>query len=143
MWGRGREGAMALAPLSVGFSVSPSATHNQIGPFWCSFPSGWACACSRPLWVSPTNSPVRLGISPAAASTPTGGFSISGLRLYFSVLELWAGRSVTPFTSCYLAGQPQLCPPRSTIRHLAGSTSCVGASPLRPAACLHPSYGSG
>ena len=53
-------------------SVTPSATHNQIGPLWCWFPSGWACACSRPLWVSPTTFPVRLGVSPAAAPTPTG-----------------------------------------------------------------------
>ena len=28
-----------------------------------------------PLWVSPTNSPVRLGVSPAAALTPTGIFN--------------------------------------------------------------------
>ena len=28
--------------------------------------------CSRPLWVSPMNPPVRLGVSPTAASTPTG-----------------------------------------------------------------------
>ena len=38
-------------------------------------PSGWACARSRPLWVSSTNSPVRLRVSPAAASTPTGVFN--------------------------------------------------------------------
>ena len=38
-------------------------------------PNGWACACCRPLWVSPTNSSVRLGVSPAAASTPTGVFN--------------------------------------------------------------------
>ena len=55
------------------FSHSP-ATHNQIGPFWCWFPCGWVCVCSRTLWVSPVNSPVRLGVSPAA-STPTGVFS--------------------------------------------------------------------
>ena len=30
---------------------------------------------SRTLWVSPINSPVRLGVSPAGASTPTGVFS--------------------------------------------------------------------
>ena len=53
-------------------AVPPSATHNQIRPLWCWFPSGWACAHSRPLWVSPTTSPVRLGVSPAAAPTPTG-----------------------------------------------------------------------
>ena len=57
------------------FSVTPSLTHNQSGPFWCCFPSGWACALSSPLWVSPMNSPVRLGVSPAPASTSTGVFS--------------------------------------------------------------------
>ena len=56
-------------------SVTPSATHNQIGPLWCWLPSKWACARLRPLWVSPTTSPVRLGVSPAAASTPTGVFN--------------------------------------------------------------------
>ena len=56
-------------------SVFHSATHNQIGSLWCWFLSGWPCECSRPLWVSPTTSPVRLGVSPAAASTPTGSFN--------------------------------------------------------------------
>ena len=56
-------------------SIFHSATHNQTGPLWCWFPSGWACAHSRPLWVSPTTSPVRLGVSPAAAPTPTGIFN--------------------------------------------------------------------
>ena len=56
-------------------SASPQATHNEIWPLWCWFLSGWACARSRPLWVSPTTSPVRLGVSPAAAPTPTGDFN--------------------------------------------------------------------
>ena len=55
--------------------VTPSATHDQIGPLWCWLPSGWARAHSRPLWVSPRTSPVRLGVSPAAAPTPTGVFN--------------------------------------------------------------------
>ena len=33
------------------------------------------CVCSRPLWVSPTNSPMRLGVSPAATSTPMHVFN--------------------------------------------------------------------
>ena len=41
----------------------------------CCFPSGWVCVCSRTQWVSPTNSPVRLGVSPAAASASTGVFN--------------------------------------------------------------------
>ena len=52
-----------------------SATHNQIGPLWCWFRSGWASAHSRPLWVSPMTSPVRLGVSPAASSTLMGVFN--------------------------------------------------------------------
>ena len=38
-------------------------------------PDGWACARSRPLWVSPTTSLVRLRVSPAAASTPADVFN--------------------------------------------------------------------
>ena len=63
-----------MAPTPPDFDT-PSATHNQIGPLWCWFRSRWACAHSRPLWVSPTTSPVRLGVSPAAAPTPTGAFN--------------------------------------------------------------------
>ena len=53
---------------------SHSAGHNQIGPSWC-FPGGWVCVRSSPLWVSPMNSPVRLGVSPAAPSTPNSVFN--------------------------------------------------------------------
>ena len=36
----------------------------------------WVGLChSRPLWVSPTNSPVRLGVSPAPTSTLMGVFN--------------------------------------------------------------------
>ena len=56
------------------------------GPLWYWFPSGWACACSRPLWVSPTTSPVRLGVSPAAALTPRGAFNQS---------VVWVARSAS------------------------------------------------
>ena len=63
-------------------SIFHSDTHNQTGPLWCWFPSGWACAHSRPLWVSPTTSPVRLGVSPAAAPTPLGVFNQSFEALF-------------------------------------------------------------
>ena len=65
---------MEPAPL-LRISVFLSDTHNQTGPLWCWLPSGWSCACPRPLWVSPTTSPMRLGVSPAATPTPTGVFS--------------------------------------------------------------------
>ena len=75
MWGRGLTGSNGTCCTLCQFSVTSLATHNQIGPFWCWFPGGWACVCSRTLWVSPMNSPVRLGVSPAATSIPAGVFS--------------------------------------------------------------------
>ena len=69
---RGSNGACSTLPR---ISIFHSATHNQTGPLWCWFPSGWAFARSGPLWVSPTTSPVRLGVSPAAAPTPMGVFN--------------------------------------------------------------------
>ena len=73
--GEGPRGDNGACSTLCQILVTPSATHNQTGPLWCWFPSGWACTCSRPLWVSPMTSPVRLGISPVAASTPTGVFN--------------------------------------------------------------------
>ena len=73
--GEGPRGSNGASSTLHWTSVFHSATHNQIGPLWCWFPSGWACAHSRPLWVSPTTSPVRLGVSPAAAPTSTGVFN--------------------------------------------------------------------
>ena len=53
-----------------------STIHNQTGLLWCWLLSGWACARPRPLWVSPTTSPARLGVSPAATTpTPTGALN--------------------------------------------------------------------
>ena len=61
-------------PSPPDFSLSLHYPQSN-GPLWCWFPSGWACAHSRPLWVSRMTSPVRLGVSPAAAPTPTGVFN--------------------------------------------------------------------
>ena len=73
--GEGPRGSNGTHSTLHQISVFHSATHNQTGPLWCWFPSGWACARHRPLWVSPMTSPVRLGVSPAAAPTPTGSFN--------------------------------------------------------------------
>ena len=70
--GEGPRGSNGAPLTLLWISVFHSATHNQTRPLWCWFLSGWACAHSRLLCVSPTNSPVRLRVSPAAASTPTG-----------------------------------------------------------------------
>ena len=73
--GEGPSGSNGARLTLLRLSNFHSDTHNQTGPLWCWFLSGWACAHSRPLWVSPTTSPVRLGVSPAAAPTPTGVFN--------------------------------------------------------------------
>ena len=73
--GEGPRGSNGARLALLWISVFHSDTHNQTGPLSCWFPSGWACAHSRPLWVSPTTSPVRLGVSPAAAPTPRGVFN--------------------------------------------------------------------
>ena len=90
--GEGPRGSNGAPSTIHRISVTHSATHDQTGPLWCWFPSGWACARPRPLWISPTTSPVRLGVSPAAAQPP-GAFSIRGLRLYFPELEPWVAQS--------------------------------------------------
>ena len=73
--GEGPGGSNGACSTVHQISVTASATHNQTGLLWCWFPSGWVCAHSRPLWVSPTTCPVRLGVSPAATPTPTGVFN--------------------------------------------------------------------
>ena len=90
--GEGPRGSNGARLTLLRISVFHSDTRNQTGPLWCWFPSRWACAHSRPLWVSPTTSPVRLGVSPAATPTPKA-FSIRGLRLYFPSLEPWVAWS--------------------------------------------------
>ena len=132
-------------------SVFHSTTHNQIGPLWCWFPSGWACARPRPLWVSPTTSPMRLGVSPAAAPTPTGIFNqrfealfphtgAPGCSVCFAPCRL-SGLSVCECGAAGSTSGQTACPARPTLRQ---SWSPHGnASSLCPSARLCPSYQSG
>ena len=98
MWGRGLRGDNAACLTLCWLSVTSSTTQKQIRSFWCWFPGGWIFVCSRTLWVSPTNYPVRLWVSPTG-TTPTGFFQLEVLRLYFSMLESWVVWSVL-FPSC-------------------------------------------
>ena len=140
-------------PLHSPLDLNLSAIHNQTGLLWCWFPSGWVCAHSRPLWVSPTTSRERLGVSPAAAPIPTGIFNQSFEALFpppragalgcavclapcclsgLSVRECGAAESASGQTACPI--HPTLRQSRSHHGH---------ASPLLPCAHLHPSYRSG
>ena len=150
--GEGLRGSKGARPTLHWISATPSATHNQTGPLWCLFPSGWACARPRPLWVSPTTSPVRLGVSPAAAPTPTGIFNqrfealflphwSPGLRgllcsppfVRFICARMW-GHGVLP-TALPALLSATLSPALSVYlreRGAAGSASGQTACPVRP-----------
>ena len=149
--GEGPRGSNGVRSTLHQIPITPSATHNQIGALWCWFPSGWACAHSRPLWVSPTTSPVRLGVSPADAPTPTGVFNqrfedlfpragALGFALCFAPRCL-SGLSVCECGAAGSASGQTACPIGPTLRQ---SWSRHGnASPLRPGSHLRPSYWSG
>ena len=149
--GEGRRGSNGACSTLHRISATPSATHNQSGPLWCWFPSGWACAHPRPLWVSPMTSPVRLGVSPAAAPTPRGVFNQRYEALFPRAGALGCGVCFDPRRSpglsmhqCGAAGSASgqtACAVRPT---LCQSQSCHShVSPLHPGACLRPSYRSG
>ena len=126
---RGSHGARS--PLHR-ISIFHSDSHNQTGPLWCWFLSRWACTRPRPLWVSPTTSPVRLGISPAAVPTPTGAFNQR-----FEALFPRAGALGYPvqFTPRCLSGLSAECGDAGSASHptLRQSRSRHGhASPVHP-----------
>ena len=73
------------------FQSLPPLPTSKLGP---SAADSWVCVCFRTLWVSPTNSPVRLGVFFAAA-IPRDFFQSEVLRLLFPTPEPWVARSVS------------------------------------------------
>ena len=117
-------------------SVTSPPTHKQIGPFCCWFPGGWFCVHSRTLCISPTNSPVRLGISPATTIL-TGFYSQRFWGFIFPCVPtgtLCFMVCLTPqlFLPVYLHANVGLpSPPATALPHILSA----------PAACLHPCVG--
>ena len=138
MWGRGLRGNNGARFTLLWISIFHSDTHNQTGPLWCWFPSGWACAHSRPLWASPTTSPVWLGVSPAAAPTPRGAFNQRFEALFpragaLGYAVCFAPRQSSGFSmrKCGAAGcSPLLCLPHSPPHQVRPSRFiCVNVGP--------------
>ena len=124
--GEGPRGSNGACSTLHQISIFHSATHNQTGPLWCWFPSGWACAHSSPLWVFPRISPVRLGVSLAATPTPTGVFNQRFEALFPHTGALGCEVCFTPHRlsglsvhECGVAG----CYPRSACPVLCPSES--------------------
>ena len=150
--GGGARGSHGARFTLLRISIFHSDTHNQTGPLWCWFPSGWACAHSRPLrGLPPMTSPVRLGVSPAAAPSPTGVFNQRFEALFPRAVALGCAVYFTPRHSsglsvreCGAAGSASgqtACPVRPTLRQSLSRHS--HESPLHPGAHLCPSYWSG
>ena len=133
--GEGPRGSNGTHSTLCQISVTLSSTHNQIGPLWCWFPSGWACARSRPLWVSPTTSPVRLGVSPAAAPNPTGSFNQRSEALF--PLSWSPGLRSLLRSPLFVGVYPcESVGPRGTPRHSACPVLCHSeAGPLGLSVC--------
>ena len=117
---------MAPAPLSAGFQSLPPLPTIKLGPSGAASPVGGLVYTLGPLWVSLTNCPVRLGVSPAAAPAPTGVFN-QRFEALFSLRWSPVLRGLSPGSpaaalpaSCCLASQLQPCPPHSTICHPLG-----------------------
>ena len=140
-----REGTVQLAWLSTGFQSLPPLATSKLGPSGADSPGGWICLCFRTLWVSPVNSPVRLGISPATA-TPTGFYSQRFWGFSFLALEPWVAWSVLlPSCSSWFicmqmwdhpVYQPPPCPPGPPAAALPCNLSALASH-------VHPSYQSG
>ena len=178
--GEGPRGSNGARSTLCQISITPSSTHNQIGPLWCWFVSGWACARPWPLWVSPMTSLVRLGVYLAAAPTLMGVFNQKfealfpragalGCRsallpavhpVYLCTNVGWWGAN--PCSACPILHHSESGPPSLSMckcraaGSASGQTACPvcptlcqsrshhgNSSPLRPGACLRPSFQSG
>ena len=85
MWGRGSRGDSVTGSALLVFSHFLCYPQSN----WALLvliSSGWVCVHSRSLWVSPMNSPLRLGVSSTATSTPTGDFN---QRLWGFISSCW------------------------------------------------------
>ena len=131
---------MSLARLSDGFQSLPPCYPQANWALLVLLPSWVICVHSRPLWVSPSNSPVRLGVSPAAASTPTGVFTQRFEALFPRTGAMGCVVCFAPlqFLPVYLCVPPGLsmceCGATGSIsHHLVGSTSrCTSSPPQLP-----------
>ena len=65
---------MLLDQLLAGFQSFPLLPTNKLGPSGADLWVGGFVYGSRTLWVSPTNSPLRLGVS-SATTNPIGSYS--------------------------------------------------------------------
>ena len=136
MWRRGPKGNNATCWAFDQLSVTSSTSHKQIGLSWCWFPGGWVCVHPRTLWVSPTNSPVRLGVPPTTTTSTD-----------FCSQRFWGFISLHWNPGLHGLSHSPVVPPGLSQHKRSGTarfmSCCLAASPLCLAAHLCPSYWSG
>ena len=120
---------MALAPLSAGFQSLPLLPTIRLGPSAADSRVGRPVHALGPLWVSSMTSFVRLGVSPAVASTPMGVSTqkfeaLFPLRWSPGLRSPLGPPSVPPGLSMHECGATG-----SASHHLVGSASCSLACP--------------
>ena len=120
-----REGTVPLAQLLVGFHSLPPLPTSKLSPSGADSWVGVVCACSRTLWVSPTNSPLILGVSPAATTLQV--FIVSGFEAFFSLTGT-LGCMVCLAPQLFLLVYPPtnvglLSPPAAALSHVLSAPS--------------------
>ena len=134
---------MALVPLSARFESLPPLPTIKLGPSGADSQVGGFFVHFRTLWVSPTNSSVRLGVSSAATSTPTGVFNQRFEALFPRAGALGCVVCFVPplFLPVYLCANVGLQGLLAAAWRPAPSCPATSLGP--PAARLRPSYLSG
>ena len=92
-----REGTMPLVQFSASFQSFPLLPTSKLGLSCADSQVGGFVYVLWPLWVSPMNSPVRLGVSPTASTL--AGFSARSFESLFPLTET---------LSCMVCLTPQL-----------------------------------
>ena len=92
---------MVSAPLSTGFQSLPLLPTIKLGLSGAGSQVGGLVHALGPCGVSPMTSPVRLGVSPAAASTPKGVFTQRFEALFPHAGALGYGVCFAPRSLCW------------------------------------------
>ena len=141
LWGRGQRRNNATYSVLLLLSITSLASHKWFVPFRCWFAGRWVCTQFRTLWVSPTYSSVRLGVSPTA-TIPTDLFH-NQLFCIFSILR-WNPGFLDPSHSpafsraCLSAnvGLPMWSASHCLARLVLQLPCCSAPAPLCPSYCL-------
>ena len=129
MWGRGPRGNNTACSTLTSFQSLPPLPTSKLGPSAADAQVSGFFVPSRTLWVSPRNSPARLGVSPAT-TTLTRFFS---QRFWGFISPNWYPGLLS--LSCSAVVHPSLSACKCGT--IWSSSHCLATSPLCPG-CLCP-----